>query len=140
MKFEKRLSRIGKYIDFTALDKEYIKFPTALSILGISEYIMTHLIELEVITMVRDINGWRYCTLESIKKIQGVFEKEIPLIANTKETITFRGIQELLGKKIRVSEFIVAILEQRIQPCGTLKEEIGLNRLIFRVKDVIPLF
>jgi hypothetical protein len=138
-RIEMKLSQTEKSLNVNPVDDNYVDMRTAVNILGISEYIIEDLIELGQIYMVQGKKGVRYCALESIRKIQKVYLDDVPLHTDIKETVNFQHIQTVLNRKIRISEFIVALLDGKIKPCGTIKEEKGLNRLLFRISDVLEL-
>ncbi|GFN33855.1 hypothetical protein PCURB6_41150 [Paenibacillus curdlanolyticus] len=131
-----KLSQTEKNIKVNPVNDNYVDMKTAVKILGISEYIIEDLIELGKIYMVQGKKGVRYCALESIKKIQKVYLDDVPLHTDIKETVDFEHIQTVLNRKIRISEFIVALLDRKIKPCGMVEEKTGLNRLIFRISEV----
>ncbi len=135
-KIEMKLSQTEKNIKVNPVNDNYVDMKTAVKILGISEYIIEDLIELGKIYMVQGKKGVRYCALESIKKIQKVYLDDVPLHTDIKETVDFEHIQTVLNRKIRISEFIVALLDRKIKPCGMVEEKTGLNRLIFRISEV----
>lgn len=120
-KIDHTLSRTEKKIDITQAKDKYVDFKTTEKILGISEYIIVDLMRMREIIVVKGRKGIRYCAIESIEKIEKCFKKNIPMKSlniNSEELVTFHEIQTVMNRKIRISEFIVAIIRKKSSQVG----------------------
>lgn len=128
-------------IDLVHDKEKYISLKKAEMILGIPDYFVEDLIRMRELSVVKW--GRRYCEIKSLDKFKKCFEKSISLdksILSNSDLVFFENIPKVLNYRIRTTQFIVLITRNKIQPCATLDERIGFQRLVFRKSDIESMF
>ncbi len=126
-------------IHLTQNNDEYISFKTAESILGIPVYLIRDLMLLGEIKVVRGNKDYRYCAMESIEKLKIIFERSIPTNRKNdgnEDIVAFQNIKKVLNYRLRVSQFIALIINNKIQSCSIIETETGFRRLVFYKNEV----
>ncbi len=130
-----------KKIDLIHNKEQYISLKKAEIILGIPDYFVEDLIRMRELSVVK--RGRRYCEIKSLDKFKKCFEKSISFdksILSNSDLVFFENIPKVLNYRIRTTQFIVLITRNEIQPCATLDDKIGFQRLVFRKIDIELMF